>query len=69
MDDLIKLVCERAQLSPEQSKASIDVVVGYLKTKLPSPIAGQIDTLLTGSVTTTGMGETASKLAGVFGRK
>ncbi len=46
MDELTTLVIERAIVTREQAQNAILVVVGYLKGRLPSPIAGQIDILV-----------------------
>lgn len=46
MDELIKKVSERTGLSEDKAKTAVDTVVGFLKEKLPSPIAGQIDNAL-----------------------
>jgi hypothetical protein len=46
MDQLVKLVQERVGLSEEQARQAAETVVGFLKQKLPAPIAGQIDAVL-----------------------
>ncbi|MBC7911063.1 MAG: hypothetical protein H7Y30_11215 [Pyrinomonadaceae bacterium] len=46
MDELIKKVSERTGLGEDKAKAAVDTVVGFLKEKLPAPIAGQIDNAL-----------------------
>lgn len=51
MDELIALVVQKTGLSPEQARSAAETVLGFLKTKLPEPIAGQIDTFLSGSAT------------------
>ena len=48
MDEIIKQVSEKTGLSADQAKSAVDAVIGVLKTKLPAPIAGQIDSLLGG---------------------
>ena len=48
MDELIKLVTQKAGISEAQAKAAVETVLGFLKGKLPAPIAGQIDGLLGG---------------------
>ena len=48
MNDLIDLVAQKAGVSPEQAKAAVDTVVGYLKDKLPGPVADQLDGALDG---------------------
>ena len=68
MDDLIKQVSQRTGLSEEKAKTAVDTVVNFLKDKLPSPIAGQIDNALSGAG-----GAVADKagdlLGGIMGKK
>lgn len=48
MDELVKLVAEKTGISTEQARTAVTTVVGFLKGKLPAPLAGQIDGLLAG---------------------
>lgn len=64
MDELIKLVSQKAGISPDQAKTAVTTVLGFLKDKLPAPIAGQIDGLLGGG-STPDIGKT---LGGIFGK-
>ncbi len=48
MDQLINQVAERTGLSPDKAREAVQVVVGFLKSKLPGPIAAQIDGALGG---------------------
>jgi len=65
MEELIKLVSQRAGISEGQAKAAVETVVGFLKDKLPAPIAGQIDGLLSGK----SPGDLVQGLGGLLGRK
>lgn len=47
MEELVKRVSERTGLSEDKAKTAIDTVVGFLKERLPAPIAGHVDTALT----------------------
>ena len=49
MDELVKLVAKKTGLSQDMAKVAVETVVGFLKQKLPAPIAGQIDGVLGGS--------------------
>ena len=69
MDELIKLVSQKAGLSEEIAKKAVDAVIGYLKDKLPAPIAGQIDGLLGGGGMPKDLGGVAKGLGGLFGKK
>jgi len=48
MDELVELVAERTGISEELARTAVETVIGFLKEKLPDPIAGQIDSLLSG---------------------
>ena len=45
---MINQVAERTGLSPDKAREAVQVVVGFLKNKLPGPIAAQIDGVLGG---------------------
>ena len=49
MDQLIQMVKERANLDDEQATTAVNTVVGFLKERLPDPIAAQIDGVISGS--------------------
>jgi len=48
MDELVDLVVKKTGVSEAIAEKAIEVVIGYLKKKLPAPIAGQIDAFLGG---------------------
>lgn len=48
MDELVKLVVQKTGISADQAKTAIETVLNFLKQKLPAPLAGQIDGLLSG---------------------
>jgi uncharacterized protein (DUF2267 family) len=62
MEQLVKLVSERAGIPPEQARVAVETVLGFLKERLPAPIASQID----GVVGNTG--GSSGGLGGLFGR-
>ena len=66
MDELVKLVSEKTGLSEDISQKAVDVVLNYIKDKLPAPIAGQIDGLLAGGGDAGGI---AGAVGGLFGKK
>jgi uncharacterized protein (DUF2267 family) len=67
MDVLVKLVLDKVGLSEAQARQAVEVVLGFLKDKLPEPVAGQIDALLEGNAN--GLGALAGNLGGLFGKK
>lgn len=49
MEQLLKMVTEKTGISDEQAKGAVDVVMGFLKDKIPG-IGAQIDGLLKGDI-------------------
>ena len=48
MDELVKLVVKKTGISETQAKQAIETIIGFLKKKLPAPIASQLDGVLKG---------------------
>ena len=69
MDELIAAVAAKTGLPAEKAKDAADAVLGFLKDKLPAPIAGQIDGFISGNADKIGdtIGDAAGKLKGMFG--
>jgi hypothetical protein len=65
MEELVKLVVQKTGISEAQAKTAVETVIGFLKTKLPAPLAGQIDGLLAGGQT----GDVLKGLGGLLGGK
>ena len=68
MDELINLVAQKTGISNEQARMAVDTVVGFLKNKLPAPMAGQLDSVLDGDVVQN-LGGLVGGLGGLFGKK
>ena len=77
MDELIKLVSQKTGIPQATAKTAVETVVGYLKDKLPDPLAGQLDNLLEGgdvgnlldNIDDLGdIGDLAKGLGGLFGK-
>jgi uncharacterized protein (DUF2267 family) len=67
MDELIQLVAKKTGISEAQAKQAVETVLGFLKDKLPAPVAGQIEAALKGDMS--GLGDLAGSLGGMFGKK
>ncbi len=67
MDELVNLVSQKTGLSEDASREAVEIVLDYLKDKLPDPIAGQIDRVVTGGGPD--LGELAQGLGGMLGKK
>ena len=69
MDDLIKKIVEKVGITAEQAKGSVAVVTGFLKEKLPDPIADQIEKIIKG-IDQDGDGleisDVTKKISGIF---
>lgn len=62
MEEVVLLVSQKTGLSKEVSAEAVKIVVDYLKKKLPSPVAAQVDTVLDS-------GSAADALGSLFGGK
>jgi hypothetical protein len=69
MDELTKLVSDKVGISEAQAKQAVELVLGYLKDKLPAPVAGQIDGLLGGAGNAMNLGNVSKGLGGLLGKK
>lgn len=68
MQELVKLVAQKTGLSEDNAKLAVDTVLGFVRSKLPPPIAAQLDGLLAGggAAGLGQMGEIAKGLGGMF---
>jgi hypothetical protein len=74
MEEIIKQVAERAGINEGQARTAVETVLGFLKNRLPEPIAGQLDGLVGGAAGAAGgLADTAGNvlggLGGMFGGK
>ena len=65
MDELVKMVSDKVGISEAQAKQAVEMVMGFLKDKLPEPIAVQLDAALEEDVS--GLGDVAGGLGKLFG--
>lgn len=71
MDQLIEQITTKTGISPEQAREATQTVIDFVKSKLPAPLAGQIDGLLNnpGAGDTIQQAESAlENLGGMFGK-
>ena len=69
MDELIKRVVEKTGISEDQARSAVNTVTGFLKEKLPAPLAGQIDNVLSGAGGNLDkLGDAAAKVGNIFGK-
>jgi uncharacterized protein (DUF2267 family) len=67
MDELIKQVSQKANISPDQAKSAVDTVLAFLKDKLPAPLADQVKAALSGQQVDASA--VTNALGGLFGGK
>lgn len=67
MDELIKQVAQKANISPDQAKSAVEAVLAFLKDKLPAPLADQVKAALGGQPIDPNAATGA--LGGLFGKK
>jgi hypothetical protein len=48
MDQLIKQVVERTGISEDQARTAVQTVLGFVKDRLPAPIASQVESVVGG---------------------
>lgn len=68
MDELIKQVSAKAGISEDQARSAVNTVVDFLKDRLPEPIAGQLENVMSGEGGGLGgaVGDIANKVGGIF---
>jgi nucleoid DNA-binding protein len=49
MDELVKLVAQKAGISEVQARAAVETMVAFIKQRLPDPFGAQVDALLKGA--------------------
>ncbi|HIE24472.1 MAG TPA: DUF2267 domain-containing protein [Anaerolineales bacterium] len=64
MEELVALVVEKTDVSEEQAGVVVEVVLDFIKGKLPASIAGQLDAVLEGK---SDLGSAADALGSLFG--
>jgi len=72
MDELVKLVAGKVGISSEQAEKAVTTVLGFLKERLPEPIAGQLDKVVaggSGGAAGTDLGAIEGALGGLFSKQ
>ena len=68
MDELVKLVTQKAGISEDSARTAVETVLNFVKARLPGPIASQIESAL-GGASGVDLGGLASQVGGLFGKK
>jgi hypothetical protein len=72
MDELVKLVASKVGISSDQAEKAVTTVLGFLKERLPEPVAGQLDSVIAGGSGAGGgldLGSVEGTLGGLFGKQ
>ncbi len=46
MKELINMIVQKTGISEENAQKAVQVTLGFLKTKMPAPVAAQLDSFL-----------------------
>jgi hypothetical protein len=70
MENIIKMVSEKAGISEAQAKTAVDTVVNFLKDKMPAGIGSQVESFVKGGTGSASdmVGGMKDKLGGMFGK-
>ena len=63
MQELINQVAQRTGLAPDKARIAVETVLNFAKSRLPAPIATQLESALTGK----GAGDLAGMAKGIGG--
>jgi hypothetical protein len=70
MDELVKMVADKVGISEAQAKQAVEIVLSFLRDRLPDSMAGQLDAVVDGDLSGLGdLGDLAGGLGGMFGKK
>jgi nucleoid DNA-binding protein len=67
MNELIQMVVQKTGIPQDKAQMAVDVVLNYLKGKLPSNMQSMVDSAAKGQAPN--MGDVQSGLGGMFGKK
>lgn len=72
MNELIKRIVEKTGLPEDKAKMAAETAIGFLKEKLPAPIASQLDSVVGSGGSSEGEGESTvdkakDMIGGMFG--
>ncbi len=69
MEELINQVASKTGISEAQARDAVTTVLGFLKDRLPEPLAGQLDNVVAGGGGVAGsLDDIAGKVGNLFGK-
>ena len=66
---LIEQITQRGGIPAENAQAAVETVVGFLKQRLPGPIASQLDNAVSGEDSSGGVAGAAKSVGGMLGKQ
>ena len=69
MDEMVNRVASQVGISEDMARQAVSIVVNYLKSSLPEPVADQIDAVLAGQGVSQTAGEATKGLGGMMGKR
>ena len=66
---LIEQITQRVGIPADKAQAAVETVVGYLKQRLPGPVASQLDNAVAGEEPGGGAAEAAKSLGSAFNKQ
>lgn len=69
MDEMVNRVASQVGISEDMARQAVSIVVNYLKSSLPEPVADQIDAVLAGQGISQTAGEATKGFGGMMGKR
>ena len=69
MNELVNLITKKTGIPAATAQTVVNIVVDFLKKKLPAPVAGQIDGLLSNDSAMQQAEGAVGKISSMFGKK
>jgi hypothetical protein len=69
MDELVNLIVKKTGIPAATAQIIVNIVLNYLKKKLPAPVAGEIDVLLKNDAAVKTAENVLGNLASKIGKK
>ena len=68
MDEIVKMAADKTGISHSQATTAVNLVLGFVKDKLPEGVSGQLDSFLDGKAGSSDVGGIADSIKGMFGK-
>lgn len=69
MNELIQQIAAKIGVSEAQAQQSVEMVIDFIKDKMPEHLHGTFDSIAKGEDVQAGVSDLAKKALGVFGKK